>query len=515
MANPSITPLPQAPNRAMARTVYPVVADAWAAAIGPWTAEVNAVVTWMGKQVDAVAASAKAASDSATAAGQAVTDAQAQVKLATDQAVASKGSADAAARQLSSTETVAAAVRAQINLPSLAGKSGQYWRVAADEKTLELVPLIVNQVGDILASTQPPDTNWLLTNRSYSKAAYPALFSKLGQVPDWADNQINYQNLNSQDVYGCAAFGAGVFVVLRTNNGVGGSWSSDTITWTDFTFPAIGNGYFTSLVFGNGLFVGIQYNGSSNFSQYVTSPDGKNWTVRNLPSQPSGSYWYDIQWTGSVFIIQSLSTNEALVSSDAINWTKRTLPAIQLQQSVVTSNKLGMYWYAGSSTYYTTSDGVSWVARTFPFQGYNYWAFGNGRVAFILGNTMYVTSDAVTWTQFQIPTSPYNSNVTLFLVNESGFLLGFQAASGQAIYDYYTSVDGKKWTFRKAYGVIFVNSLSYRKGAYGNKTFVVPLAATSTQFLRLKPYNYDTVNQFFVTEYPNPIPGVENYIKAS
>ncbi|EXX71565.1 hypothetical protein RirG_077360 [Rhizophagus irregularis DAOM 197198w] len=97
MANPSITALPEAPQRRMARDVYPAVADKWAAALGPWTTQVNDVVTWMGQQVDLVASypaaaakSAKDASDSAVAAGQSLLETTNQAKSAAASAAAAQ-----------------------------------------------------------------------------------------------------------------------------------------------------------------------------------------------------------------------------------------------------------------------------------------------------------------------------------------------------------------------------------------------------------------------------------------
>nr|WP_288358003.1 hypothetical protein [uncultured Pseudomonas sp.] len=131
MANPTLTPFPTPPLPEQDEVTFNRNAANSLLAQANFVNEGNIVITWMGQQIDAAAASKKAAADSATAAGQSADSAGTQAGNA-------KNSADAAARSLASSETVAAAVRAQIALPSLAGQKGKFWRVAQDEKTLEL-----------------------------------------------------------------------------------------------------------------------------------------------------------------------------------------------------------------------------------------------------------------------------------------------------------------------------------------------------------------------------------------
>ncbi|WP_338547228.1 hypothetical protein V6W80_11580 [Pseudomonas benzopyrenica] len=78
MSIPLITPLPPAPNRRQSRTDYPATADAWAAALGPYTGQLNDFAKALnpliptleaaGASADAAAKSAKAAQDAQAAA---------------------------------------------------------------------------------------------------------------------------------------------------------------------------------------------------------------------------------------------------------------------------------------------------------------------------------------------------------------------------------------------------------------------------------------------------------------
>jgi len=496
MANPSITALPEAPQRRMARDVYPVVADKWAAALGPWTTQVNAVVTWMGNQVDAVAASAKAASDSATAASQAVTDAQAQVKLATDQAVASKGSADAAARQLSSTETVAAAVRAQVNLPSLVGKAGQYWRVAADEKTLELVPLIISQVGDTLVSTQAPDNTWVPTGRVYSQVTYPALFAKLGVVADWVLSQQLVGNVPNNYAYPDMVFGNGLFVALDSGNGTALT-SPDGVTWTVRNLPVSAN--FAAVEYGAN-FVAVA---TSTSTTALTSPDGITWTARTLPSTES---WTNVKYSNGVYLAVAGGRIAATSANGGATWTLRNMPA---------NNLGGVYGLAASPTtfltltggqsYYTSSNGVDWTNRTMPIIAVAVIYANNVFFAFNASGQCAVSSDGVNWQNYTMP-APGNS----FVVAGGGgqFIMKIVGSN-----TYYTSTVGEpgKWTARTAGFTDPTGS----KMVYGNRSFVSIDTNGNTNRRIRRPWSYDSSQQFYTTDPIAQSQGLSQYIKAA
>lgn len=157
MANPSITALPEAPQRRMARDVYPVVADKWAAALGPWTNQVNDVVTWMGQQIDAAAASKKAAEDSATAAGKALTDASTQAGNA-------KTYADNAKAYRDSAQAIAAALGSQAALPAFAGHGGDFLGVTLDEKSVDYFPGVQSGYQEFTSSgifPKPTKAKWV------------------------------------------------------------------------------------------------------------------------------------------------------------------------------------------------------------------------------------------------------------------------------------------------------------------------------------------------------------------
>lgn len=496
MANPTLTPFPTPPLPEQDEVTFNRNAANSLLAQANFVGEANTVVTWMGQQVTDVASYKKAAADSATAAGQAVTDAQTQVKLATDQAVASKGSADAAARQLASTETVAAAVRAQINLPSLAGQKGKYWRVADDEKTLELVPLVISQVGDTLVSTQAPDNTWVPTGRVYSQATYPALFAKLGVVADWAPSQQLVGNVPNSFTYPDMVFGNGLFVALDTNSGTALT-SPDGVTWTVRALPVSAN--FAAVEYGTN-FVAVA---TSTSSTALTSPDGITWTARTLPSTES---WTNVKYSNGVYLAVAGGRIAASSTNGGASWTLRNTPA---------NNVGGLYGLAASPTtfltltggqaYYTSSNGVDWTNRTMPIiAGAVIYA---NNVFFALNSVgqCAVSSDGVNWQSYTMPAS-----ASSFVVAGGGgqFIMKIVGST-----TYYTSTVGDpgKWTARVAGFADPTGS----KMVYGNRSFVSIDTNGNTNRRIRRPWSYDSSQQFFTTDPIAQSQGLSQYIKAA
>ncbi|WP_288464782.1 hypothetical protein [uncultured Pseudomonas sp.] len=513
MALPTIRKPTVAPNRAMARDVYPVVADQWAASIGPFTEDLIAAITWMGNQVTDVASFRDQAAASAKAAAQSVSDAAAQVKLATDQAVASKTSADRAAQQLASTETVAAAVRAQINLPSLAGKAGQYWRVAADEKTLELVPLVVNQVGDTITSTQAPDSTWVPTGAVYFQSLYPKLYARLGKLPDWRSDQAVQQQMIPGGTLGsfvvtAQAFGNGKFVISGLNQNqnqyVFITSSDNGSTWNYFVNPL--NTYIARLIWTGTQFVGIPQSGS----QIVTSPDGSNWTLSPsavLPSSQSQN-WNAVAFGNGVHVATkpdyaTFARNTGNPASSA--WIAGTFPNGFIANNVIFALGLFVAVNASTTTYYTSPDGLTWTARTLPVAGIQPAQLAAHETLGIIlsGNSTYTTADFINWQPVALLTG---GAAPLSISAGGGSFLVPANANGQA----YVSTDGVKWSIRY---FPFVSNFNYAF-VFGNNYFISP-RYNSSEVYRIRSHSYSTATQFYGTDPATTPAGLNQYIKAA
>lgn len=519
MANPSITALPDAPQRRMARDVYPVVADKWAAALGPWTTEVNAVVTWMGQQIDAAAASKKAASDSATAAGQAVSDAQAQVKLATDQAVASKASADSSAASLASNQAIAQAVKAATGLPQIIMPGAVIRQKLDGSGNVEYWNLVVSQVGDTVLSTQAPDPTWILTGATYPQNSYPALYAKLGKLPDFRDDQITTSGLPSGSATisaGMPAYGGGTLLVMgvvSATNSYAFHYSKDLgATWASVNKPA--NYYVNALVFGNGVFVGPDQGGTY---ANIFDPSTNQISVYNLPSQ---STWTLAEFGNNMFICMMNSINIGNYATSTDNgktWTARNAPNDLQPGALKFFNGMFMLFDARSvNYYYTSTDGINWSKRTLPgtFGITNkYIAITNGTLAIMSGVNFYKTTNGTVWSS-SLGTNPISTAQSsgIFLAAGDGVFAIFTDTSTAAKIFY--SMDGVSWGFRNKVLTPTTQTLgSLPIYAAGNFVFFVSQA---NYMWKVKPYSYNTASLFYSVDAPAFAQvGLNQYIKAS
>ncbi|MCD5996513.1 hypothetical protein KDX38_23265 [Pseudomonas sp. CDFA 602] len=246
---PVIDQLPTAPNRGMSSNEYPVVADAWAAKIGPWTAQVNVATAWVGQQLaasldykNAAALSATAASDSAVLAGKKVGLAADQVELAVSAKNAAAGFAESAAAS-------AQAAGGAVGFPAFA--EGLDVLQIRPDKTGVQWGKVGQSVGDILETARVPDATYLPTDAVYSRATYPDLFAVVGTQEEKKDG-----NNFAVRPHGVAGFliqayaqGNGVIIGVGYNGTEGpGSYSNSVairstdlgLTWS--AIPSLGGG---------------------------------------------------------------------------------------------------------------------------------------------------------------------------------------------------------------------------------------------------------------------------------
>lgn len=375
MALPTIRKPTVAPSRKMARDVYPIVADEWAASIGPFTEDLITAITWMGNQVTDVASFRDQAAASAKAAAQSVSDAAAQVKLATDQAVASKGSADAAARQLSSTETVAAAVRAQINLPSLAGQKGKFWQVSDDEKTLQLVPLIVNRVGDVVVSISPPDATFILDDTKYFQSQWPELYAKMGAIgfdvmadASKVNNAAAVSLTNMSNVY--SVIMSAVNDQVFAGDAAGSIYNITNATASANSIYRNPNGYAYNSVASDDKGVIIFCGNSGVFTR--STDNGSSWAPVSMPSGTTSYSWYSIATDGKGTWLAFCNSNGVAPlksTNNGASWQSVTLASMGLPTSggipQISHDGVGAwYWTAasGNTNVYKSTDGGSTFA---------------------------------------------------------------------------------------------------------------------------------------------------------
>lgn len=503
MANPTITALPEAPQRRMAREVYPVVADKWAAALGPWTTQVNDVVTWMGQQIDAAAASKKAAEDSATAAGKSVTDAQTQVKLATDQAQASKGWADNAKGYRDSAQVSAQAAQAAAGLPASKMPGAVLRQMLDGSGGVEWWNLVVTQVGDTIVSTQAPDAGWVPTGRTYSQSLYPLLASRLGSVADWPASGVTVPGSQGAVNVTCVAYGGGLTVSMY---GQYNSVSSDYFnSWAQYNSPA--NYTWNDIDYGFGLFLLVAANAGSVF--YSANGYG-NWNQGT--GTPAGGTDTRLRMGANVALwLQGASTAYA-TSVDGKNWTSRTLPFTPARYVRPAFGKGMFAMLSSTGVIWSSPDAISWTSRgTAPgIAGINsstirMEASDAGILILDVSGNCAFSPDGINWAVGAKAIFPAAGTPNL-----SGGQGGFIVQSVNSTI-YLTTVDGSKWTSRNLPATTLAGFSVYIPPI---KTHLIMASPTNSNMLRIKPFSYDPAVQFYTTDPAVTSQGLTQFIRG-
>lgn len=209
--------------------------------------------------------------------------------------------------------------------------------------------------------------------------------------------------------------------------------STDGITWTLGTLPNNSGGP-TSIAYGNGKFVILEYSGST-----LSSEDGINWTISySIGNNPYGS-WYAIAYGNGGFVVVGYAYVGAF-SSDGISWTQSNIPIFGSWETLGYGNGKFIAAAGGSQFVYSEDNGQSWnTTQTIPNRaGFPYGiAYGNDK--FVVGTSgarSYSSTDGINWTSTTIPMNfNYVSNVAYG--NGKFVATGFSEAA--------VSEDGVSW----------------------------------------------------------------------
>jgi hypothetical protein len=166
----------------------------------------------------------------------------------------------------------------------------------------------------------------------------------------------------------------------------------------------------SSLTFGNGLFVAVSDEIAGTTTQQVTtSPNGVTWTTR---SSSTAAAWksvvYDAAANSGAGLFVAVAEDRVMTSDDGINWTTQTVPTGRWTD-VAYGNGL---WVATQSLYenettqnriVTSRDGVNWTARSTLTSTDRNWTgivYGNGVWVAISSNftDVMTSSEAIDWT---------------------------------------------------------------------------------------------------------------------
>ena len=197
-------------------------------------------------------------------------------------------------------------------------------------------------------------------------------------------------------------YGNGLFVAVARDGASGYrvATSPDAVAWT--LQASAGNNPWRSVTYGNGLFVAVASLGTGN--RVMTSPDGINWTIR---ASAADNQWLSVAYGDGLFVAVAASGtgNRVMTSPDGINWTIRTSAANNQWSSVAYGNGLFVaVAISGTGNRVMTSpDGINWTLRTSAAD--NNWrsvTYGNGLFVAVAasgtGNRVMTSPDGINWT---------------------------------------------------------------------------------------------------------------------
>ena len=291
------------------------------------------------------------------------------------------------------------------------------------------------EVGEVILATDTPATGtWLETGKYYSKAAYPALAAKIGDVADFG-TPVAVSQAQLPQVFSVSAPNSTAAYITATNGtitvSVGGAGAirttTDGINWQGV--PSTATAAFYEVRYLNGIFIAVGASGT-----IVTSTDGTNWVFR---ANPNNNNNYSVAFGNGNYVI---STALGLVySSDLINWVVSPTNT-GIFNRVIFANSLFIAVGNGGLCY-SSPDGITWTSRSAGANGFYDVIFANNIFVAVGANgNCYSSPDGITWTSRSAGSTRLNN---IIFANGLFVTVGDNSTI-------YTSPDGITWTVRVA-----------------------------------------------------------------
>lgn len=302
--------------------------------------------------------------------------------------------------------------------------------------------------------------------------------------------------LPEETYWSSICYGNGMFVAVS-----GGSegksniaaYSEDGIAWIKVTLPS--SAYWRSVCYGNGKFVAVGGIYNSNFQKAAYSTDGVTWTSATLPASAG---WSSVCYGNGKFIAISDGVDDvgyssiAAYSEDGITWTQTDLKALSNWCSVCYGNGK----FVALSIYNQISyseDGIVWTTTKLSTITTNTYAICYDGSKFIIVTSRLVaySFDAITWTAITLETPAKNDAVCY----GNGIYVAITKGSNKAAY----SEDGIFWIETN----IIPSNTRWSSICYGNGKFI-----TITDYEYDEDYNkfattiaaYCTLNKQYTIE---------------
>ena len=241
--------------------------------------------------------------------------------------------------------------------------------------------------------------------------------------------------------------------------------STDGINWTLVSISLINN--WSQIIWLNQFQYFVAIANSYSDSPIIVSKDGINWNPINNKLNNKLS---TICWSYSLKKICLLTTNEdAIKCLNTFSLTNMNVQLNMATYSIYWANTLNLFINVGNNKVLTSSNGLDWTTRTVPTIQWNSIIYSSElSLLVVVGNTNAVltSTDAITWTSRTV-TSTCNWISVCYggPIDNKLFVAVAQNASTASI-AIMTSTDGINWTNRTAAGngtwwqVIWANELS-------------------------------------------------------
>jgi hypothetical protein len=289
------------------------------------------------------------------------------------------------------------------------------------------VPVALPQKTGAIQSGVLPTTGWITPEEGWKQNTLPA-------SRKW--NSVTY--------------GDGKYVAVAFNSDKG-AYSTNGITWTEMSMPAVGSWIVT---YGNGKYVAV----ASGNTNGAYSTDGINWTEMNMPASRS---WNGLTYGNGKFVAVAASSDKGAYSTDGVTWTEMSMPSSRDWASVTYGDGKFVAVVVDSLYGAYSTDGITWAEMS--MSASRIWrrvTYGNGKfvaVAYISDKGAYST-DGITWTEMSMPTS--RSWIGVTYGDDKFVAVAYNSDKGAY------SIDGITWTETTLPASIRWNDVTYGDGKF-------------------------------------------------
>ena len=288
-----------------------------------------------------------------------------------------------------------------------------------------------------------------------SPTSLPVSYKKVsGSLPTsgWIslDEGWKQNTLPANTDWKSVTYGDGKYVAVAFNSDKG-AYSTDGITWTEMSMPAVGSWIVT---YGNGKYVAV----ASGNTNGAYSTDGINWTEMSMPTSRS---WNGLTYGNGKFVAVAASSDKGAYSTDGVTWTEMSMPTSRDWASVTYGDGKFVAVVVDSLYGAYSTDGITWTEMS--MSASRIWrrvTYGNGKfvaVAYISDKGAYST-DGINWTEMSMPTS--RSWIGVTYGDDKFVAVAFNSDKGAY------STDGITWTETTLPASIRWNDVTYGDGKF-------------------------------------------------